>query len=199
MAKVKINEKPKNYKAMAARLVSPYDKYKMAGLFTRKEFLKLLSKVKSQRKKELIALKERHEEQDFAIELQYATGTYKLQIPTNMDASKYFWATDYVCKIFDVEKKTIDRIGTVFEKRFDSFKYLQLQDFFIKLNGKSDKKWFDEKEVVDIDNVKVQGRNLLLKINMFVEMLIKIETRIRGDAALKKIKVNDETETNHGQ
>ena len=189
----KINKSPVSYVDMAEKKKNDFTKYTESGNFTKASFLKLLKGIKDPRKKELIKLKEKLNTDDYYIELQYSTGTYRLYIPTNLNISKFHWASYYIELLFNINAQTIgilnnikDDKETYFIKDYNGFGVLQLSDFFVERKTKRDREIFKMKKALEVEDIMNEANELINRIKIFVEMLGSIERRIEGDIHARK-------------
>jgi len=190
--KIKLN--PIEWAKMAFEKQNEYDKYLKNGVFTIVEFNKLLDKAIDINKNRPFVLQTIDKikklnyifaREDYKICFQLNTGTYRLYIPTNIEASKYYWATNYICEIFDIKIQTDNDKKTYFIKNYDGLGYFQIKNLFDIPNDIDEKTWLEYNKIPDINYIDNDANYLINKVNIFIRMLDSIYNR-----TIEEIKIN---------
>jgi len=173
---MKLNKKPMDYVRIVKKKETQYDKYLNDGEFSREDFLQLLKKSKSLRKKELINAKPMITGKGYNIKLKYSDGIYILYIYVSKGVKRYSNIFDEIEKMFELTRTEIDK-ETYFTAKFDGFSVLTLRDLFMRYKSKEDKRVFDGKMVPSEEYLRNEAGKLITKVNAFFLILEKIKVK----------------------
>jgi len=192
---VKIKTNPVNWIQKFFEQKTEYDKYLEKGDFSLEAFNELLDKTNKNTRfshiQHTVSLIRSMEwtivRDDYTIEFQKNTGTYRLSIPTNLNSTSLHWVTNYICELFDINIQTDKDKQTFFVRNYDGGNYFHLSHLFDKVDDKIDyDTWLKYNVIPNPFEIEKDAKWIISKVNAFLKMIDSIVARIDGEIRLSK-------------